>query len=99
MRGGDFKVIVFADDLTGANDTGVQIVKRGLEAVTVVDPSLVGATLADGIVLDTESRTLPSPARATRRRARSLAVIPSEEQIEARWAAISAAPTRRKWNS
>jgi len=70
MRGDDFKVIVFADDLTGANDTGVQIVKRGLEAVTVVDPTLAGDTLADGIVLDTESRTLPAEeARAAIREA------------------------------
>jgi D-threonate/D-erythronate kinase len=70
MKGADFKVIIIADDLTGANDTGVQIAKRGLETVTVVDPSLVGDTLADGIVLDTESRTLPTgEARAAVREA------------------------------
>jgi uncharacterized protein YgbK (DUF1537 family) len=68
MRKDAFKVIVIADDLTGANDTGVQIVKRGHETVTVVDPTLMGDTLANGIVLDTESRTLPvEEARAAMR--------------------------------
>jgi len=70
MRKEDFKVIVIADDLTGANDTGVQIVKRGHETVTVVDPTLMGDTVADGIVVDTESRTLPvEEARAAIREA------------------------------
>ena len=58
MNGPDFQVVIIADDLTGANDTGVQIAKRGLTAVTVVDPTLVAETPAEGIVLDTESRTL-----------------------------------------
>jgi uncharacterized protein YgbK (DUF1537 family) len=70
MRGDDIKVVVIADDLTGANDTGVQVVKRGLEAVTIVDPTLVGAVPAYGIVLDTESRTLSTEgARAAVREA------------------------------
>jgi uncharacterized protein YgbK (DUF1537 family) len=70
MNGADFKVIIIADDLTGANDTGVQAVKRGLATVTVVDPTLVGDTRTDGIVLDTESRTLPTEdARAAVREA------------------------------
>jgi len=79
MHRADFQVVVIADDLTGANDTGVQIAKRGLEAVTVVDPSLVAETRADGIVVDTESRTLPADeARdAVRRAARALGSPPN----------------------
>jgi uncharacterized protein YgbK (DUF1537 family) len=65
MERSEFKVVVIADDLTGANDTGVQIVKCGLEAVTAVDPSLVGDEPADGMVLDTESRTLSAEAART----------------------------------
>ncbi len=78
MKAPGFKVIVIADDLTGANDTGVQIVKRGLEAVTIVDPTLVDATRADGIVLDTESRTLTTEAAraAVREAARALGSRP-----------------------
>ena len=60
MNDPDFQVVIIADDLTGANDTGVQIAKRGLTAVTIVDPTLVAEVPADGIVLDTESRTLPT---------------------------------------
>jgi len=84
MKGADFKVIVIADDLTGANDTGVQIAKRGLETVTVVDPGLVGDTVADGIVLDTESRTLPTDAarEAVREAARTLA--PGEAELKSK---------------
>jgi len=58
MQRVDFQVVVIADDLTGANDTGVQIAKRGLLAVTVVDPTFAAEAQADGLVLDTESRTL-----------------------------------------
>jgi D-threonate/D-erythronate kinase len=70
MEGSDFRVIVIADDLTGANDTGVQIAKRGFTTVTAVDLGLAADTTADAIVLDTESRTLPAEsARAVVREA------------------------------
>ena len=47
----------------------------------------------------TESRTLPSPARAISRSAVSLAWIASDSQIVRRWAASAGDGTRRKWNS
>ncbi|MGE5247681.1 MAG: four-carbon acid sugar kinase family protein, partial [Verrucomicrobiota bacterium] len=70
MRSLAYQVVVVADDLTGSNDTGVQIVKRGLEAITAVDLALARDALADGIVLDTESRSLSAEnARAAVREA------------------------------
>lgn len=60
VHGSDCRVVIIADDLTGANDSGIQIAKRGLETVTLIDPSLAAATRAAGVVLDTESRSLPA---------------------------------------
>jgi len=59
------KVGVVADDLTGANDTGVQFAKKGLK--TIVSTQLEGTPETFGdtevIVLDTESRAdTPSTA-------------------------------------
>jgi uncharacterized protein YgbK (DUF1537 family) len=54
------KIAVIADDLTGANDTGVQFSKQGLKTIVlmVADESL--STLnADVVVIDTQSRALP----------------------------------------
>ncbi|MDA8353097.1 MAG: four-carbon acid sugar kinase family protein [Firmicutes bacterium] len=54
---------VIADDLTGAGDTGVQFVAKGLEVSVLFCPEApLGAT--DGIVLDTDSRTLAPTAAA-----------------------------------
>ncbi len=47
----------------------------------------------------TASRTLPSPARAIRRRAVSLAAMDSAAQISRSRPATSGDGTRRKWNS
>ncbi len=70
MRSLACQVVVVADDLTGSNDTGVQIVKCGLEAITAVDLALARDAVADGIVLDTESRSLSAEdARAAVREA------------------------------
>lgn len=52
------KLGVIADDLTGANDTGVQYAKQGLETVVLMDAKNlkeIGAK-ADVVVINTESR-------------------------------------------
>lgn len=53
---------VIADDITGANDVGVQFMKRGLETIVLLEAaSLLPTTIkeADVIVVDTESRFSP----------------------------------------
>ncbi len=55
------KIAVIADDLTGANDTGVQFAKHGLETVVLLGAKNFAASLsADVIVIDTNSRALPA---------------------------------------
>jgi D-threonate/D-erythronate kinase len=58
------KIIVIADDLTGANDTGVQFAKQGLKTLVLMR---VHGSLSeldeDVLVVDTQSRAL-SPAEA-----------------------------------
>ena len=53
------KIAVIADDLTGANDTGVQFAKQGLRTVVLMgtDPD-VRKIDADVVVVDTNSRAL-----------------------------------------
>lgn len=64
------RIIVVADDLTGANDAGVQIAKRGIGTVTLLDPDLLGEVSSQAIVFDTESRSLtPDSAREAVRKA------------------------------
>jgi uncharacterized protein YgbK (DUF1537 family) len=55
------KLGVIADDLTGANDTGVQFSKLGLNTIVFWDLSLVKNVTADAdvVIIDTESRTAP----------------------------------------
>ncbi|MCW3975221.1 MAG: four-carbon acid sugar kinase family protein [Candidatus Bathyarchaeota archaeon] len=52
------KLAVIADDLTGANDTGVQYAKKGLETVVLTDLESIEQIKekVDVIVIDTESR-------------------------------------------
>ncbi len=52
---------VIADDLTGANDTGVQFSKNGLKTIVLTQIRDLRdiADKVDVIVLDTESRTIP----------------------------------------
>lgn len=47
---------IIADDLTGANDSGVQLAKKGLSS-TVLLKEEAGETLADAVILDTDSRS------------------------------------------
>ena len=51
---------ILADDFTGANDTGVQLTRRGFRTRVVLDPA---ALADDGLsyVLDSESRNMSGP--------------------------------------
>lgn len=51
------KCFIIADDFTGANDTGVQFAKRGIETHVVLDGQNIGMENVS-YVLDTESRNL-----------------------------------------
>lgn len=54
-----YKVIVLADDFTGANDTGVQLTKYGYSTVTILDLKQINRYkhIADSVVIDTETRS------------------------------------------
>ncbi|KAB3541955.1 four-carbon acid sugar kinase family protein [Bacillus sp. FSL R5-0654] len=56
------KVIIVADDLTGANDTGVQFVKAGFTASVLFQPSFEGIDRykEDVLIVDTDSRSMSS---------------------------------------
>lgn len=54
--------LIIADDFTGANDTGVQLVRRGIPTNVVFRASGI-KTDGNSYVLDTETRNLP-PAEA-----------------------------------
>ena len=61
------KLLILADDLTGANDAGVQFAKRGVPSVVLVENSLT--ELPSGyevVVVNTESRHVPASEAARR---------------------------------
>lgn len=53
------KIAVIADDLTGANDTGVQLAKCGLSTFVSLKPEAPAPKEAEALVIDTDSRSLP----------------------------------------
>lgn len=55
-------IAVIADDLTGANDTGVQFANKGLETFVLLSDAFTVAsqTCFDVVVFNTESRAAPS---------------------------------------
>lgn len=58
MKNRNSKYLIIADDFTGANDTGVQLKKRGFATKVIFSPSSVD----DGdkcLVFDTETRAIP----------------------------------------
>jgi len=55
------RYLIIADDITGSNDTGVQLKRRGLDTVVTLDAVSVGTQPAS-YVLDTESRPLTGDA-------------------------------------
>lgn len=52
-------MIVIADDLTGANDTGVQFAAQGLATEILLEGASLAATNATVVVMDTNSRAIP----------------------------------------
>ncbi|HEY3425480.1 MAG TPA: four-carbon acid sugar kinase family protein, partial [Negativicutes bacterium] len=54
-------MIVIADDLTGANDTGVQFAGQGMQTEVLLDgAALTPSPATDIIVVDTNSRAIPA---------------------------------------
>ncbi len=52
------KIVIVADDFTGANDTGVQFCKQGLKSVVIINNENIVTVFneCDVLVVDTESR-------------------------------------------
>jgi 2-keto-3-deoxygluconate transporter len=55
---GEKKMVIIADDFTGANDTGVQFSKRHLRCIVITNNKSINKSLddCDALVIDTESR-------------------------------------------
>ena len=54
-------LLIIADDLTGANDTGVQFAKQGIETLVVIDAAqFIAPFVCQVLVVNTESRHLNS---------------------------------------
>lgn len=54
------KIGIIADDLTGSNDSGVQLAKKGFASTVVMDVQKKSASgEADVLVIDTDSRAVP----------------------------------------
>lgn len=61
----DRRYVIIADDLTGANDAGIQFLKAGYSSSVTLDPAALGTLEEDGAaVLDTESRNIPEEEAA-----------------------------------
>ncbi|MBW7983016.1 D-threonate kinase [Enterobacillus tribolii] len=58
------KMIVIADDFTGANDTGVQLAKKGARTEVMLSAAQKPSRRADVLVVNTESRALPAEQAA-----------------------------------
>jgi len=52
------KLAMIADDLTGANDSGVQLVRYGIDTSVLFKNEVEALTKHEGIVIDTDSRSL-----------------------------------------
>lgn len=63
QQGAAPKYVIVADDLTGANDTGVQFHKHGLATTVSLGDKPMQETQA--VVLDTESRNIPAREAAS----------------------------------
>lgn len=66
------KTIVIADDFTGANDTGVQLAKKGARTEVMLFAGQQPSRRADVLVINTESRAL-SPSDAAKAVTQALA--------------------------
>jgi len=77
------KIVVLADDLTGANDTGVQFAKQGLRSLVLIslpDPPL--ELDEDVLIVDTQSRALP-PAEAYEKVAQAVSLFKDRGPFQA----------------
>lgn len=54
------EIAVVADDLTGAADTGAQLVRAGYRTAVVFRGAEIPSAGLDAVVLDTDSRTMPA---------------------------------------
>lgn len=52
------KLAIIADDLTGANDSGVQLARHGLKTSVLFDMDEDHITKYDAVVFDTDSRSI-----------------------------------------
>jgi uncharacterized protein YgbK (DUF1537 family) len=78
-----FKIIVIADDFTGANDTGVQVTKHRYSAVTIMNEKLMTKykDVVDVLVIDTETRSVPPTSAYQRLREVSQAIKSYENAV------------------
>lgn len=58
------KMLVIADDFTGANDTGVQLAKKGARTEVLLQSDPTVNSRADVLVINTESRAVDAQAAA-----------------------------------
>jgi uncharacterized protein YgbK (DUF1537 family) len=69
------KIAVIADDLTGANDTGVQFAKQGLQTIVLMGMHFPSGMIEENVVVtDSQSRSL-TPDEAYRKVARTAALV------------------------
>lgn len=64
------KLAIIADDLTGANDSGVQLARHGLKTSVLFDMDEDNVHHYDAVVFDTDSRSIP-PEEAYQRVSRA----------------------------
>jgi len=77
------KIVVIADDLTGANDTGVQFAKQGLKTLVLISlPGSPSDLHEDVLIVDTQSRAL-SPAEAYEKVARTVSLFKDQGPFQA----------------
>lgn len=73
------KMIVIADDFTGANDTGVQLAKKGARTEVMLTPQQKPSRRTDVLVINTDSRAL-SAEQATMAVTQALSARQDEAQ-------------------
>ncbi len=77
------KIVVIADDLTGASDTGVQFAKQGLKSLVLISLPDPPADLdEDVLIVDTQSRALP-PAEAYGKVAQAVGLFKERGRFQA----------------
>ncbi|MEM6162295.1 four-carbon acid sugar kinase family protein [Erwinia sp. P6884] len=60
------KMLVIADDFTGANDTGVQMAKKGARTEVLLHGKVAANSKADVVIINTESRACDAQTAAAR---------------------------------